>query len=173
VKRRSVGLDANAGSAGASPSGRNRSEEQAGRFKSQYGPFVHFASKVRFDTCWVWIGQTDKDGYGKYYRQGRTFRAHRFAYQLLVGPIPPGLTIDHLCRNPGCTYPAHMECVTIRENTLRGLGPTAQVARRTHCPLGHPYDLFNTKYRRQGGRACRACIRLAHAKETERRRQIA
>lgn len=69
--------------------------------------------------CWLWTSRQDRDGYGRFAVEGKDFRAHRFAYKDLVGPIPDGLTIDHLCRVPGCVNPAHMEPVTAGENKRR------------------------------------------------------
>ncbi|MCH8951094.1 MAG: 50S ribosomal protein L10 [Proteobacteria bacterium] len=70
---------------------------------------------------------------------------------------PSGLVIDHLCRNPACENPSHMEPVTNHENILRGeLHLTS--SRKTHCPLGHPYDEQNT-YQYKGSRHCRTCKR--------------
>ena len=106
--------------------------------------------------CWLWKGVPRGDGYGSMRVAGRDWGAHRLAYTVMVGEIPEGLTIDHLCRQPLCVNPRHMEPVTKRENTLRGFGITAQQARRTHCPQGHPYSIENT-YRNKGKRYCRTC----------------
>jgi hypothetical protein len=74
--------------------------------------------------CWVWNGRVDKDGYGSFgiWKDGKgtNYRAHRMAYEILKGPIPQGLTIDHLCRNKRCVNPEHMEPVTAVENLKRG-----------------------------------------------------
>lgn len=86
-------------------------------------------------------------------------RAHRVSYETFVGPIPAGLTLDHLCRNTLCINPAHLEPVTIKENVLRGDGPTARNARKTHCDRGHAFDETNTGPNANGGRSCRACKR--------------
>lgn len=105
------------------------------------------------DTCWVWTGGLSR-GYGKFFGKG----AHRYAYEALVGPIPEGLQLDHLCRNPPCVNPAHLEPVTPRVNTLRGVGPQALNARKTHCKRGHEFTAENT-YKNQGQRICRQCSR--------------
>ena len=81
--------------------------------------------------------------------------AHRFAYELLIGPIPDGLQIDHLCRVPLCVNVAHLEPVTNRVNTVRGKAGLRQRT-KTHCPRGHAYDAANTRLYK-GGRYCRAC----------------
>jgi hypothetical protein len=92
------------------------------------------------------------NGYGK----SRNTSAHRVIYELLVGPIPAGLTIDHLCRNRACVNPAHMEPVTLRENILRSpSSATAVNARRTQCPRGHEYDRISAR----GYRSCSTCVR--------------
>jgi len=71
------------------------------------------------DECWLWLAGR-ADGYGMFRLDSQTpIRAHRFAYQTVIGPIPAGFTIDHLCRNPLCVNPAHMEAVTRSENIRR------------------------------------------------------
>jgi hypothetical protein len=72
------------------------------------------------DGCWQWEGHCNPDGYGQICLRGGYRSAHRFSYELLVGPITPGLTIDHLCRNRPCVNPGHMEVVPLRENVQRG-----------------------------------------------------
>ena len=120
-----------------------------------------FWNKVYFppcaDDCWTWIASKSHDGYGRFRAPGRlNVMAHRWAYKQLVGPIPDGLTLDHLCRNRACVNPSHLEPVTNRVNVLRGVGLTAVNATTTHCPQGHPYDAQNTR-RYRGGRYCKAC----------------
>ena len=84
--------------------------------------------------------------------------AHVFAYKLLVGVVPGGLELDHLCRVPACVNPAHLEPVTHAENLMRSpVAPTAINARKTHCPQGHPYVAGNTYYRANGHRHCKTC----------------
>lgn len=101
--------------------------------------------------CWVWQGYRTAHGYG---RIGADY-AHRLTYELVVGPIPDGLQLDHLCRNRGCCNPAHLEPVTMAENIRRGYGHGSE----THCPQGHPYDEANTYRPKRGGRMCRTCKR--------------
>jgi hypothetical protein len=110
------------------------------------------------DGCWQWIGFIDTAGYARLARPGKSNRAARAAWELLVGPIPDGLTIDHLCRNRGCVNPEHLEPVTMGENTYRGTSFAAINRMKTSCPHGHPYDQENT-YITAGRRRCRACIR--------------
>ncbi len=117
-----------------------------------------FWSKVdkREDGCWVWIAGTFPTGYGRFFVGGVRRRAHRIAYEALVGPVPDGLELDHLCRVRNCVNPAHLEPVTHAENMRRGCQATA-----THCLRGHKFTKANTIYRadRPGQRECRACAR--------------
>lgn len=103
--------------------------------------------------CWLWRGTVDDHGYGRMGVAYRSVLAHRLAYELVIGPIPVGLTLDHLCRVRLCVNPAHLEPVTQSENVKRG-----GYSLKTHCPQGHPYDEANT-YRSKTGRVCRACGR--------------
>lgn len=120
-----------------------------------------FWAKVqKTDGCWNWIGAMSIDGYGRMLRGGKNVNAHRIAYELLVGPIPSGLTLDHLCRNRKCVNPSHLEPVTRGENVLRGESPSAIHARKTHCAYGHAFDADNTirrVIRGRSARICRAC----------------
>lgn len=87
--------------------------------------------------CWLWQGRTGSDGYGLVTNGYRNqLRAHRAAYAYMVGPIPDGLTIDHLCRVRACVNPAHLEPVTAIENSRRAA--TFVAYQRTQCRLGHP-----------------------------------
>jgi hypothetical protein len=108
--------------------------------------------------CWPWQGSIGTKGYGNFRLEGSAPHAHRAAYLLLVGPIPNGLTIDHLCRNRFCVNPAHLEPVSIAVNVLRGSGTAAQNRRKTVCLRGHKFDEANTRWYR-GKRYCRACVR--------------
>jgi len=118
-----------------------------------------FWAKVnKTETCWLWTGAT-RMGYGRLRIGRHIVQAHRYAYELLVGPIPEGLTLDHLCRVRSCVNaPGHLEPVTLRTNVLRGIGRCAQNALVTHCPQGHPYNVENTYIpRSRTERQCRAC----------------
>lgn len=109
--------------------------------------------------CWEWDGAHTTAGYSTASLNRRPIYLHRFAYERMVGPIPEGLELDHLCRNRGCFNPAHLEAVTHAENMRRG-----HWSSKTHCPKGHPYDAENTRINNaNGGRECRACIRARKA----------
>lgn len=119
--------------------------------------------------CWVWTGTRNAKGYGllrvKGDRGWRTVRAHRFAYELLVGPIGEGLQIDHLCFNKACVNPAHLEPVTGAENVRRAFAREKNgnhYSTRTHCKRGHEFTPENTKLLRSGSRSCRACASMRY-----------
>lgn len=106
--------------------------------------------------CWEWISSTYR-GYGifRVWKQA-TFRAHRYAWEQLIGPIPDGLHLDHLCRNKRCVNPDHLEPVTPRVNTQRSLLVQRAAEKSTRCRRGHPYE-GNQYTRRSGERECTAC----------------
>ncbi len=123
---------------------------------------IRFWSKVeKTESCWLWKGATARYGYfwsGERTPRGnpRTVKAHRWAYEHLRGPIPAGLTIDHLCKTTACVNPSHMEVVPAGENALRGDGPAALNARKTHCIRGHKLAGDNLVI--EGAqRKCRTC----------------
>lgn len=137
--------------------------------------FAAFWARVeKTETCWLWRGTSIRNGYGQLSWHAPMRLAHRYAYELLVGPIPEGLTLDHLCRVRHCVNPAHLEPVTNRVNLLRGETFVAREAAQTHCPQGHPYDLFNT-YTQPSRRIryCRECRRASVRKWRAARKQAA
>lgn len=111
--------------------------------------------------CWLWVKAKSDTGYGTKRIQRKSHNAHRWMYERLVGPVPAGKELDHLCRVRACVNPEHLESVTHRENLRRGGGPSADNGRRTHCIHGHEFTEENT-YRppkRPHTRQCRACMR--------------
>lgn len=113
--------------------------------------------------CWPWLLSLGSHGYGQVgweTEKGRNVMttAHRVAWMATHGPIPPGLVVDHLCRNRPCCNPSHLRLLTNEDNArLNGQ------SQRTHCPHGHQYDEENTYRDWRGHRACRACRRLRRA----------
>ena len=128
-----------------------------------------FTDRIKVDSrgCWLWQGGLTYQGYGRVYVNNRDLRAHRFAYELLIGEVPEGLVLDHLCRVRNCVNPAHLEPVTDRVNALRGIGPAASLAAATHCQRGHELSgnnlLLEPRPNRSIGvqRRCRTCRRNA------------
>lgn len=121
--------------------------------------------------CWTWTGCIDNDGYGNIGIDGSGRPAHRIAYEFLRGPIPTGLTLDHLCRNRACPNPFHCEAVTLDENKRRGMSPCAMHARQTHCKRGHEFDTKNTVPEKHG-RRCRTCMLQGQRRRYWERKQL-
>lgn len=108
--------------------------------------------------CWEWQMSCMKAGYGQLFVAGKNNYTHRLMYQLMTGPIPEGLELDHLCRNRKCCNPAHLEAVTSKENTRRGQSNEAS-KNKTHCKQGHEFTPENTRrHKSTGGRYCRTCM---------------
>lgn len=123
--------------------------------------------KVDFgDGCWLWRGAKVNGGYGRVRYRRRQWPTHRLLYRWMVGRVPPRLDLDHLCREPSCVRPDHLEPVTRRENLLRGDTLAARKTRQTHCIHGHPLAGSNL-YRWRTSRKCKAC----HS-QSERRRRL-
>lgn len=123
--------------------------------------------------CWPWLASLYQNGYGQFFRRhGHPTHAHIVAYELMIGSVPDGLVLDHLCHNGSgcqeddlcphrrCVNPAHLEPVTHRTNLLRGETITARNTAKTHCPARHPYDAENTGRNKDNSRYCRECRRF-------------
>ena len=123
-----------------------------------------FYSKVKLGSgaeCWPWTAGKISSGYGAFHPgHGKTVLAHRFSYELTVGPIPDGLVIDHTCRNRDCVNPSHLEPVTNEENLRRGAGYALRNGMRSSCKNGHQYTQENTYTDPRGGIRCRECARI-------------
>jgi hypothetical protein len=130
-----------------------------------------------FSGCWRYQGRLDRDGYPILYAEGKSWRAHRYVYSRLVGPIPVGpdgrtMTLDHVkargCQFRDCCNPAHMEPVTQRENTKRTIPWNRQ---KTHCPYSHEYAITGEYRECKDGyirRFCSECARARRAKTQNR-----
>lgn len=115
-------------------------------------------------SCWEWTASRTPGGYGFVRIATRPHMAHRAAYEFLIGPIPEGLVIDHLCRNKGCVNPDRLEVVTQRENVRRGRAGAESAARgraSTHCTNGHERTEQNSYPLPAGGLSCKTCRRDA------------
>jgi HNH endonuclease len=119
------------------------------------GPIPDYAPHL--GPCWIWTASLEGGGYGAIGDGKKKKRAHRYSYEQLVGDIPDGLELDHLCRVRNCVRPDHLEPVTRRENVMRGISPIAENPSKTQCPEGHPYGGKNLIELSTGGRRCRTC----------------
>ncbi len=134
-----------------------------------YAPI--FWSRVeKTDTCWLWTGALQRDGYGHFHRV-KTISAHRYAYEQLVGPIPDGMDLLHTCDVRNCVRvgPGHLHLGTeldnVREMIARGRAAfqKPRALRKPRAPLlacrrgGHPWTPENTYLAPKGFRVCRTC----------------
>jgi len=94
------------------------------------------------ESCWNWIGSCHPVGHGYFHYLRKTHYAHRIAWIFMRGEVPEGKVLDHLCRNPRCVNPEHLEPVTQHENILRGISPSALAAKKTHCKNGHELQMY-------------------------------
>lgn len=109
--------------------------------------------------CHIWVGTVLSNGYGQITDGKRRYLVHRLRYEREVGPIPPGLVLDHfVCNNPTCCNPAHVRPVTQWENNLRSNAPSSLNLAKTYCKWGHPLEGDNLGHQSRG-RRCRACTR--------------
>jgi hypothetical protein len=119
-----------------------------GRYPRNLPPQYRFWMKVQIrEDCWIWTGAKYLNGYGNFWHKGKAVLAHRYVYDLLIGEIPLGMDLDHVCSVRDCVNPAHLRPATPKEN--RGQANR----RKGFCPREHPYDMIE----KDGGRGCRKC----------------
>jgi hypothetical protein len=139
----------------------DRTEAELAHFHSRYargGP----------DECWIWLGEPNHNGYGIIEQRGQKIRAHRLALVLHLGrDLKPGKVPNHMCENPPCVNPAHLQESTQRENVLHGNTITSEQRARTHCPQGHELSEKNCvpSHWARGWRSCLTCDRATANKQ--------
>lgn len=125
--------------------------------------------------CWNWTAHRCKQGYGHFSfgNTGQKLQAHRISYTALVGMIPQGLELDHLCRNTSCVNPDHLEPVTGMENRRRMFSyPSWIVSGKKftgYCKHGHEYTPDNTYTYKDGRTDCRTC-KASRVRKPDKRR---
>ena len=117
-------------------------------------------------TCWEWSSSRSPGGYGRFWLSRTVRSAHRLSYEQHVGVIPTGMVLDHLCRNPACVNPAHLEAVSQQTNVRRACW-------KTHCRHGHELTPNNMYVNPRGNRTCRTCCRAQWARHDLKRRRKA
>lgn len=135
-------------------------------------PWERFWSKVEVGDCWQWTASTANGGYGQFFPEARRrWRAHRWLWTQIVGPIPAGMEADHMCRNPGCVNPDHIRIVSKAENLAAR--PSVQAAKaKTHCINGHEFTPENTRTSEKfPSRQCKACNRDRYRKRHRAREE--
>lgn len=138
------------------------------------------ADRIRLKTeidpktgCWIWQGVVTCTGYGRITYQYKPWMAHRLSYEAFVGPIPEGLTLDHLCRTPLCCNPDHLEAVTQTENTRRGrtIGYEHPNAPKT-CKRGHSPETHRFRTVVRNGKEVKRCVTCYNEKKRARRARL-
>jgi hypothetical protein len=135
----------------------DRTETELAHFHSRY-------VRGEPDECWIWLGHLSRDGYGRIEQRGQKMKAHRLALVLKLGrDLKPGKVPNHMCGNPPCVNPEHLQESTPRENALHGNTITSDCLARTHCPQGHELTEANCPPSdwARGRRGCRTCHRAA------------
>lgn len=141
------------------PTPAHRNQTEADRF---------WAKVDKSGTCWIWTGNTNADGYGKFWHDGESGYAHRWSYEKHYRPLRAGETVDHLCRQTSCVNPDHLDAVSVMENSRRALfGTAVRGQKTTTCLRGHPKEPWNV-YIHGNHYHCKEC-RRTEARERHRR----
>lgn len=119
--------------------------------------------------CWVWQGAKSPDRHARVNINSQAYYLHRVIFKAVGNRLDKSLELDHLCREPSCVNPKHLEQVTHRVNSERGEAGT-HLKNKTHCPQGHPYSGDNLYVFPSGGRSCRTCTRVSGRKHDLKRR---
>lgn len=114
-------------------------------------------------TCWIWTSHLTGSGYAQYSDKGKNRVVHKMVYEMLVGKVPDGLELDHLCKVKKCVNPKHLEPVTHSENLIRSY----KGRERTQCKRGHEYKQGSYKIRMKNGRETRTCLACCNIRQKE------
>lgn len=155
------------------PVTRRTNEERFFAFVNKMGPIAH--NRPDLGRCWLWKGGKDPSGYGIFWADGTSHRAHVWIYkQMVPEPIPDGLELDHFaCDREDCVCCWHVQPATHWVNTLRSGNPAALNALKEKCPEGHDYDEANTRINAQGARECKKCKRKQQRELKQAQRAVA
>ena len=117
--------------------------------------------------CWVWTGSRGSHGYGQVSIGNRPALAHRVVWGLLVGPIPNGMQVDHLCRVRHCVNPDHLQIVTQAENIRRGASKAMIASLSRRCKRGHSLAAMPATWNATDRKSwCPTCSRWYRAART-------
>ena len=107
-------------------------------------------------SCILWTKSVGSHGYGQTWDGETVVLAHRYEWEKLHGPIPDGMTIDHICRVRRCINVEHLRLLSNVDNAKDN-----GQSKKTHCAAGHAFTASNTFYSKEGWRRCRECSRIA------------
>lgn len=129
--------------------------DNRGKLELGSPPEVRFFALVKKakNGCWLWQAHRSPSGYGDFKVRRKTWRAHRWAYQHFVAPIPDGFHVHHRCASTNCVNPEHLECVSLEEHAQ-----TRLYTLKKRCPKGHPYKKGNMYFGPTGHPRCRTCV---------------
>src|ERR1700730_7535713 len=132
--------------------------------------FMQMVSTEPMSGCWLWLGHSDKAGYGYFaITRSKNVMAHRWSYEHFIEPIPEGFEIHHKCGCPTCVNPRHLQALTSRQHMLTKPDSCCTLnALKTHCIHGHEFTPENTIIDKLG-RKCKACVHATSRRLREKK----
>lgn len=127
--------------------------------------------------CWEWAKSINTHGYGSFWLGGRHLLAHRAAYDIFIGPIPPGMFVCHTCDNRKCINPEHLflgSVLTNNQDTSKKGRCRCSAQHYRFCKHGHEYTPENTYVAKTGRqqRRCRICLNERQRLFRRRKREM-